>query len=155
MLKATWINLLILPTILLAGECNYKKLSFKSGEPYLKLEVKKDTNQWIGITNLKFAEVLKTYGEKARLDSLVVLYKNRSEICDENQDKYESIVKLLDNNETIYVNLVADYKKFSTKMYNQMIEAEGKKYTWGLVGTTIGFCGGIVLTVLLTAFVSN
>jgi len=150
MLKVILISWLTLPIILLAGECKYQKLNFKSGEPYLRLELKNDTGQWIGITGNKFGEVLKTYGKKAELDSLVVLYKERSKICDENDKKYQSIMKTLDDNEIIYNNLVNDYKKFNNKIYEQMIDAEGKKYTWGIFGTLIGFCGGLITFLTLS-----
>ena len=106
MLRVILISWLILPITLLAGECSYTKLNFKSGEPYLRLEIKEDSGQWIGITGLKFAEILKTYSAKARLDSQVTLYKQRAKICDDNEKKYQSIMKTLDENETIYVNLV-------------------------------------------------
>jgi len=150
MLKVILISWLTLPIILLGGECNYKKLSFKSGEPYLRLEIKNDTNQWIGITGLKFGEVLKTYSKKAELDSLLVLYKDRAKLCDENEKKYSTILKTLEDNEIVYVNLIDDYKKFSDNIYKKMIDAEGKKYSWGLMCTALGFGGGVLLVLFIS-----
>jgi hypothetical protein len=133
-----------------ASSCSYQKDFFKSGEPYLKINTG-DSLQWLGITSTKFAEILKVYIDKTYLDSQVILLTTRAKVCDENDSSYKQIMKILNDNEILYVNLVNDYKNYSTNLYDKLVSAERKKYWFGIGGFSIGFAASISIVLLMNS----
>ena len=153
MLKIIVISLLVLQTTW-ASECSYIRGNFKSGTPYLKINIEQDSIDWIGLTPNTYAEFIKAYSESKNLDSTVTLLKTRAQLCDDFDRKtrihFQKTAEIYKGSLQTYNQTLDELKEYSDKIYKKMTDAEGKKYMWGAVGTGVGFLGGILVVVILT-----
>lgn len=146
--------LLTLLTIPRAFECSAKLDQLKSGELYLKVNLS-DSSEWLGITNQKFDDILKTYIDKAYLDSQVIALKSRTNTCNDNESKYNEILKTLYDNEILYVNMLNDYREYSMNMSKDVIKIENQKYYFAIYGFIAGTAASIlIITVMNMLFIN-
>jgi hypothetical protein len=129
--NAIWIIVSLFLTISSASDCTYQKAYFKSGKPYLKINIG-DSTQWIGITNYRLEDTL---------------------ICCDNESQYKEILRILNDNEISSLNTVNDCRFYGISGVNkQLISAEQKKYYFGIYSFLIGFVSSAAAILMIDTF---